>query len=394
MKVDLVRTALLIPGLKGRRGLPLLLEGSPGTVKTDKIEAVAAELGLACLTLSPGESGEGAFGVTPVPVDREGRTLLTYPPGEWIRLFENSDGSPKGGVLFIDEIGCAPPGLRAALLGLVLARRIGGNTLPEGTRVIGALNPTSESADGWDLPAPLANRCGHLHWDGGSVDDWCEWRVGAAPARTHGKPGDEEKRIDAEWPDAFAIASGLIAGFIRTRPHLLHKMPPPGDPAASHAWPSRRTWDMATHALAGAIVCNLSTVDTEEFIAAFVGEGPTAEFVAYRLAADLPNPARLLDGLEQWTPDPARLDRTYAILSACTAYVVAPTTAKRQERAIALWRICATLQATMSDATVPVVKALLSAGLGHRTPEAAKVLGPLDKVLRDAGIRADLERSR
>ncbi len=52
----------------------------------------------------------------------------------------------------------------------------------------------------------------------------------------------EEERVMNAWPNAEAKAKGLVAGFLRRRPELLHKQPKADDPQASRAWPSRRTW--------------------------------------------------------------------------------------------------------------------------------------------------------
>ena len=49
----------------GKWGIPALFWGEPGAAKTDILEALSAAWGMPSETLSPGERGEGAFGVTP-----------------------------------------------------------------------------------------------------------------------------------------------------------------------------------------------------------------------------------------------------------------------------------------------------------------------------------------
>jgi len=81
-------------------------------------------------------------------------------PPDWaVRLVQAGKG-----LLFLDELSTAPPAVQAALLRLVLERRVGALHLPPGVRIVAAANPRSSAADGWELSAPLANRFVHLQW--------------------------------------------------------------------------------------------------------------------------------------------------------------------------------------------------------------------------------------
>ncbi len=51
------------------------------------------------------------------------------------------------GLLFLDELSTAPPAVQAALLRLVLERRVGALTLPPGVRIVAAANPRASAAD-------------------------------------------------------------------------------------------------------------------------------------------------------------------------------------------------------------------------------------------------------
>jgi hypothetical protein len=71
--------------------------------------------------LSPGERGEGAFGVTPIPgIGQTGGMVLSYPMPDWTEKF--ADGV---GIVFVDEISSSPPSIQPYLLGLLQERRIG-----------------------------------------------------------------------------------------------------------------------------------------------------------------------------------------------------------------------------------------------------------------------------
>lgn len=314
----IIRTAMFTPTRNGW-GLPLMFWGPPGVGKSDVIEGVATSHALPCEVLSPGERGEGAFGVTPMP-DSDG--FISYPPPRWVEQFdEENDKGKLGGLLFLDEINTAPPALQSAMMGLLLKRRIGGATLNEHVRRLGAANDVGDSAGGWDLAPPVANRLGHLPWEKPSESEWTDWLMQStdeAPA-TGETAAQIEARVMAGWSEAWARARGLVAGFIRARPANLHKQPDSGSPAASKAWPSHRSWEAATRALASAQVNGLSEADGDMFAAAFVGSGVIGELITYRTEADLPDPSAILSGRVKWAPDFKRLDRTYAVLGSTTA---------------------------------------------------------------------------
>lgn len=383
----LIKVAWFTPGYNGRWGLPIAFRASPGMSKTAQIREIAAECGLPCEILSPGERGEGAFGVVPVP--DEG--VLTYPPPEWIQKFypqaKGKTATPRG-VVFVDELTTAPPALQPPLLGLFLEGRIGGTELPSGVRCIAAYNDVDEAAAGYDLPPPLANRMGHIPFDPGGTEEWTDWLVGANGSHFKQTVDSEaeEARVLSAWPDAFALAKGKAIAFLRTRPALLHKMPPPHDPAASKAWPSRRTWEFAVRALASCAIHGAEEDVETQLIAAFVGDAIAGELYTYLRDEDLPDPAEILDGNIEFTHDKKRLDRSFAILAACTALVVPENAKKRDARGKHLWEIITKIA---KDGAKDVVfgAAQRLARTGHlRHVEARPALAMLQGVMEAAKI--------
>lgn len=388
MKTNIVKAALFTPAGKGRMGLPLLLWGEPGTVKTSIIEEVCARYALPCECLSPGERGEGAFGVVPVPIGKGADTVLRYPRPDWTEKFDNG----AGGVVFVDEMTTAPPALQAPLLGLLLARRIGGFQLGPRVRVIGAANPPEYAAGGFDLASAVANRIGHIEWTAPTIEEHAAYMLrGDAGEKVEATldAETEEARVEKLWPDAWAKARGLEVAFLSRRSNLKNACPKANDPKASRGWPSDRSWENATRAFASAEVHRLTESEREEFAAGFVGEGAASEFFAFATDQDLADPARVLDGKDKFTHSASRIDRTAALLSGCAALVTPAGATKRKERTEAMWGLVSDLVSSKSDldVMVPPVQALVEAKLHAGGGTATKVLATLQPLLKAGGVR-------
>jgi MoxR-like ATPase len=410
VQINILKAAINTPMRGERWGLPLLCWGIPGAAKTAVIEEIGFGLAMPVETLSPSERGEGAFGVVPVPItQKDGSVLLTYPAPEWTARFT----AMGRGIVFVDEATSTPPALQAPLMGLILARRIGGHVLPKGVRVIAAANPVELAAGGFDLAAPLANRFGHLEWSPPSEDEHIQYMLrgssGHARLTQHLKemaedlgdtpPEDdapemtydieaEEQRVLKAWPLAWAKAVGLETAFIRRRPALKNVMPKAGDAKTGRSFPTDRTWDFATHAYASALVHGLSEAEHETFVEAFIGAGVAGEWFTFINEQDLPDPAKLLDGKEKFSHESTRIDRTVAVLQACVALIAPKGAAKRSERSAALWGILEKMTEEKSDLDiiVPTVHALIDSEL-HAMKDAAKTLAKINPVLKKAGIQ-------
>jgi len=117
----------------------------------------------------------------------------------------------------------------------------------------------------------------------------------------------------------------------------------------------------------------------------------TASLRAWLVNVDLPDPARLLDGEEQFTPDRDRIDRTMAVYSSCAALVAPKTAEKRNERAAALWQMLAG-NLGMLDVVYPAVRALCNRDTllvrlgGKLNTDAEAVLKKLGPAFAAAGI--------
>lgn len=380
----LIKTLMFTPGPKGW-GLPALFWGSPGVAKTDVIESVALEYGMLCETLSPGERGEAAFGVVPVPMKKkDGRMVLTQPPPDFLDVFEE-DGR---GLLFVDEMTTAPLAVMPALLGLVQSRRLGSAYLGQGVRVLAAANPIGSAANGRELSKANANRMAHIDWDAPDASQWTEWLVGHDAKAMRLKVDEvksaeqEEKRVLALWDNAHAGTKGLIAGFIRKRPELLHMEPDDSDPQAGRSWSSRRTWDLASRAITGAKLHGLNEVEEQLLIASFVGDGSAVELFKYRKESDLPDPVEVLDGKVVWSPDGERLDKVMAVFSSCVALVMSPTCGHKDARVEMLYKLLGKLGDDAKDIALVAGTPLIQKEIGTNTPTAIKVLAKLAPIVQ------------
>lgn len=397
MQKNIMKASLFTPLRGGRWGLPILWEGEPGVAKTAFIREVAASFGLPLEVLSPGERGEGAFGVVPVPAEHEeGGLVLAYPRPEWTNKFAAEDSC---GLIFVDELTSAPPALHPPLLGLLLDGRVGGWEAPRRVRRMAACNPVELAAGGYDLPPPVANRVGHMKWQSPTVEQHRAFMLRGDDFEADPTTDDdgevldaaaEEKRVRGAWGAAYAKCAGLEGAFLNRFPTAKNRCPKAGDPKASKAWPSDRTWEMATRAWASSLVHNLSPAETEEFVGSFIGAGLASELFEFAEKQDLPDPGDLLDGKIDFTHDPRRLDRTIAMLGSCTATVTPKNAEKRKARNDALWKMIDKMSGSKDnpkdiDIYVPSADALIAVDL-HVTAAAGPMLTKLQPVLKAAGI--------
>lgn len=403
-----VRVALFTPTSDGW-GIPVYVEGPPGSAKTKIARQLARRFGMSLQLLSPGLHGDGAFGAVPVPVNVNGETRITYPSPAWVDRFAGN----SAGLLFVDELTTAPPQLQPALLGLVNERRVGFEYLGPRVRVLAAGNPAAYAANGNDLNPAQANRMAHFAWTVPSSEDFSAYLTGCAfpePGAVVAAEVDPddlgveedaealERRVRDGWAAQYPVVAGLVGAFLCARSALLHKMPAYEDENASKAWPSHRTWEFAVQAMvAGAILSDAEAGDW--LAAALVGPGAFTEFAAYRRELDLPDVAAVLDGRATFAHSGERADRTLAFLSTATALVAPKGAENRDARAVALWGIVGAIQESEPDLVAATMRTLCSTpvGLGysaHATVrEAAKRAMPgLFKA--DDARNAAIERAR
>ncbi|MER6959432.1 MULTISPECIES: MoxR family ATPase [unclassified Streptomyces] len=365
--------------------LPVLLWGEPGIGKTAALTQLADALDLPLTTVIASVHEPSDFSGLPVVGDDPAEQGVPMAPPDWaVRLVRAGRG-----LLFLDELSTAPPAVQAALLRLVLERRIGALRLPPGVRIVAAANPRSSAADGWELSPPLANRFVHLQWThdhevvvrglGGT------WPRATLP------------RLDPErLPQAVDFARRAVCGLLAARPTLVHRLPS-GETRRGGAWPSPRSWDMTLSLVAFATAAGSSREVLSLLVRGTVGDGPGLELLASLDRMDLPDPETLLAdpaGAEL----PERGDLRQAVLDGVVAAVRARPERSRWDAAWALLVkavetgapdlvvVPATTLASLrrEDWDVPdSIESLAGAvGLSRRADRAAARVADLEKAAR------------
>ncbi|ROQ77983.1 MoxR-like ATPase [Streptomyces sp. CEV 2-1] len=262
--------------------LPVVLWGEPGIGKTAALTQLAAALDLPLTTVIASVHEPSDFSGLPIVGDDPAEQGVPMAPPDWaVRLVRAGRG-----LLFLDELSTAAPAVQAALLRLVLERRIGSLQLPSEVRIVAAANPRSSAADGWELSPPLANRFVHLQW---THDHEVVVRGlgGTWPRATLPRLAPER------LPEAVDFARRAVCGLLSARPALVHRLPS-NEARRGGPWPSPRTWDMTLSLIAFATAAGSSRDVLSALVRGTVGDGPGLELLAGLDRMDLPDPETLL----------------------------------------------------------------------------------------------------
>jgi MoxR-like ATPase len=303
--------------------LPVLLWGEPGIGKTAALTQLAASLDLPLTTVIASVHEPTDFSGLPILGDDPAVQGVPMAPPQWaVELVRAGRG-----LLFLDELSTATPAVQAALLRVVLERRVGALQLPPDVRIVAAANPRASAADGWELSPPLANRFVHLYW----VHD----REVVVRGLGGIWPRAELPRLARErLPEAVAYARRAVCGFLEARPTLIHRLPST-ETRRGGAWPSPRSWEAALTLLAFGTAASVSRDVLALLVRGVVGDGPGLELLAHLDRMELPDPETLL-------ADPASADlpvRGDLRQASLEAVVAAVGTRPERERWDAAWAV-------------------------------------------------------
>lgn len=149
--------------------IPAFLWGAPGIGKSSIIKQIAREAGVECIDLRLSLLDPTDLKGIPF-YERESHSALWAPPS-----FLPREGE---GILFLDELNSAAPAVQASAYQLILDRKVGEYTLPEGWAIVAAGNREGDRGVVYRLPSPLANRFVHVEMEV-NVSDWRNWALGA-----------------------------------------------------------------------------------------------------------------------------------------------------------------------------------------------------------------------
>jgi len=354
--------------------VPVIIWGDPGTGKTATITAMADVLSWPLEIVIASIREPSDFSGLPV-VSVDGGVRLVSP--SWaVRLSQ-----VERGILFFDELSCAPPANQAALLRVVNERWVGETQLGPGVSIIACSNPPETAAGGWDLPPAQANRFCHIKWEMDPVAR-SAWITGLIS----GFPDPKVPRLARDWEKLIPEQRGLIAAFLHRQQHLVMKVPE-NESTRGEPWPSPRTWTMAARLSAASKSVGLMGEEECEYrlMAGCVGAGTITAFMSWRREMDLPDPETLLKNPNRYK-HPNRGDRAFAILSSVVTACMKDKTQPRYESA---WEIMG-VAASAGGADIAVTHAaILSKGrTGMNTDFLTKgtSMKPLFPLLKATGL--------
>lgn len=255
---------------------PVMLWGPPGVGKSQIIAGIARRHGVPLIDIRLSQME---------PTDLRGIPFRAEQGVEWSVPAMLPDVKRHGpaGILFLDEINAAPPTVSAAAYQLILDRRLGEYTIPEGWAIFAAGNRQGDRGVTYAMPAPLANRFTHYEIEA-HLDDWIDWAL------------------------AQGVDAGIL-GFLRFRPDLLFSFDPAHNPVA---FPSPRSWEYAHRALQKFAERPDLLLDT---LQACVGQAAGVELKAYLdNMANLPDIDAILSGAEAEVPK--GIDLQYGVAAA------------------------------------------------------------------------------
>ena len=360
-------------------GLPVYIEGPPGSGKTSYCHALAGSLSWWCETIVGSHREPSDFGFPYFRTNENGVTVLAMVPPEFAYRLNQKINEMKGALLFVDEMPTSPPSIQAPMLKMFAERLVGEYALDPRVTMVAAGNP-SELCAGYDLSATLANRMCHLAWrtdpkefQMGMISDW---------------PAPEIWKLPTEWKNEIKPMKALVAAYIRHQPQDLNKCPE-NSSEQSRAWPSERTWEYTALSMAA---CKASGVGEEVealMIAGWIGDGTALKFLGWKRDQDLPNQEQI----KNWLSNPSKFklpkrgDKAMVVLSMIISAAVADLTPQRW---IACWDILAYCAGNgAADIAVLVAESLASHRNENLSFPKAQTLAFVP-ILKAAGLMSDI----
>lgn len=225
--------------------------GAPGVGKSQVIKQIGDELGYKVIDLRLAQMSEVEIGGLIYPNEDRTKTRWLSPE---VLPDEERDG--KKTILLLDEITSCPKRVQVAAYQLILDRRVGQYTLPEGTFVIGLGNREDDDGVYIRLAGPLADRF-EIHY----ID--VDFRT---------------------WKNDFAIPFGIhpyVINYLNFKPTALHTQSVDSE---SMVFATPRSWERVSDILKKN--SNLTNPVIVNKIAGNIGEAEATQFVSFINSSD------------------------------------------------------------------------------------------------------------
>ncbi|MCH9812931.1 MAG: MoxR family ATPase [Epsilonproteobacteria bacterium] len=270
--------------------VPVFLWGPPGIGKSSIVAQIAKEKAIEFIDLRL--SLLDPTDLRGIPFFDAANHQAIWAPASFL-----PEGTQTKGILFLDELNAAAPMVQASAYQLILDRKIGEYTLPDGWSIVAAGNRESDRGVVYRMPAPLANRFVHLEMEP-NIQDWRDWAL----------------KSDIE---------SSIISYIGYRPDALFAFDTSKD---SHAFATPRSW-----AYVSQILRSIPDPDiVMPMIMGAIGEELAASYLGFREVADsLPDINDILEGKAVEIP------KDHAALHILTTAVVQRTKAHASAQTLA-----------------------------------------------------------
>ena len=153
-----------------RAGESVLLTGRPGCGKSDIAAQCVQEAGRSLIVSHPVISDPVDYRGLPANVGGRAEFL---PFGDLRAMIDASEPT----TVFFDDLGQAAHSVQAALMQIVLARRIGDHAVSRHVSFVAATNRVRDRAGVSSILAPLINRFAQIIEIDPSIDDWMSWAL-------------------------------------------------------------------------------------------------------------------------------------------------------------------------------------------------------------------------
>lgn len=159
-------------GFTIKNRFPVMIKGKPGIGKSDIVAQACDAAGAHLIISHPVVSDPTDYKGLPFP-DKDDGTAHFLPFGELNEIIHAKTPT----VYFLDDLGQAPASVQAAVMQLILARRINGHKVSPEVCFIAATNRREDKANVQGLLEPVKSRFASIVSLDVNTDDWVRWAI-------------------------------------------------------------------------------------------------------------------------------------------------------------------------------------------------------------------------